>query len=56
VSFYIGFQDSVRVNRSKMMMERITKRSASMSKTSKGKSNVDMRWVEKIEGGRTKLT
>jgi len=41
VSFEIGFEDSVRVGRSEMMRERSPKRRASMSKTTKGKRNID---------------
>jgi len=54
VSFYIGFEDSVRV--SQMTKEKIPKRRAGISKTTSGKSNVDMRLGEEIEGGRAKLT
>jgi len=39
-----------------MMREAISKRRASMSKTTRGKSNVDTRLGEQIEGCRTKLT
>jgi len=39
-----------------MMREGIPKGRASMSKTTRGNSNVDMRLGEEIEGGRTKLT
>jgi len=39
-----------------MMRERIPKGRASMSKTTRGKTNVDMRLGEEIEGGRAKLT
>jgi len=35
-----------------MIREGIPKRSASMSKTTRGKSNVDMTLGEEIEGGR----
>jgi len=38
-----------------MMREGIPK-NASMSKTTRGKSNVDTRLGEEIEGGRVKLT
>jgi len=55
-SFLIGFEDSVRVSRSEMMREGIPKRRASISKTTRGKSNVDMRLGDEIEGGRAKLT
>jgi len=39
-----------------MIREGIPKRRASMSKTRRDKSNVDMRLGEEIEGGRAKLT
>jgi len=39
-----------------MMREGITKRSASMLKNMRGKSNVDTRLGEEIEGGKAKLT
>jgi len=39
-----------------MMREGISKGRASMSKTTSGKSNVDTRLGEEIEGGRAKLT
>jgi len=39
-----------------MMREGIPKGRASMSKTTRGKSNVDTRLAEEIEGGRAKLT
>jgi len=39
-----------------MMREGIPKRRASMSKTTRGKSNVDTRLEEEIEGGRAKMT
>jgi len=38
-----------------MMREGIPKRRASMSKTTRGKSNVDMWLVEEIAGSRAKL-
>jgi len=38
-----------------MMREGIPKRRVSMSKTMRGKSNVDTRFGEENEGGRTKL-
>jgi len=38
-----------------MMTEGIPKGRASMSKTTRGKSNVDMRLGEQIEAGRAKL-
>jgi len=52
----MGFENSVRIGRFEMMRERITKRRARMSKTTRGKSNVDTRLGEKIERGRAKLT
>jgi len=39
-----------------MMREGISKRRASMSITTRGKSNVDTRMGEEIEGGRAKPT
>jgi len=39
-----------------MMREGIPKGRASMSKTTRGKSNVDTRLEEEIERGRAKLT
>jgi len=39
-----------------MMREGIPKGRASRSKTTRGKSNVDTRLGEEIEGGRAKLT
>jgi len=39
-----------------MMREGIPKRRASMSKTTRQKSNVDTRLGEEIEGGRVTLT
>jgi len=39
-----------------MMREGIPKGRASMSKTKRGKRNVDTRLGEEIEGGREKLT
>jgi len=38
-----------------MMRERIPKRRFSMSKTTRGKNNVDTKLGEEIEGGRAKL-
>jgi len=46
------FDGSVKVGRSEMMREGIPKGRASMSKTTRGKSNVDTRFGEEIEGGR----
>jgi len=56
VSFYIRFEDSLRIGRSEMIRDGIPKRRASMSKTTREKSNVDSRLVEEIEGNRAKLT
>jgi len=56
VSLQIGFEDSVRVGRCEMIREGIPKGKASMSKTTRGKSNVDMKLGEEIEGGRAKQT
>ena len=55
-SFEIGFEGSVSVNRFKMRWEGIPNRGASMPKTTRCESDVDMRYGEKIEGGRAKLT
>jgi len=38
------------------LREKIPKRRASKSKTTRGKSNVDTKLGEEIEGGRAKLT
>ena len=56
VSFEIGFEGSVSVNRSKMRGKRVPNRGTSMPKTTRSKSNVDTKLGEKIEGGRAKLT
>ena len=56
VSFEMGFEGSVSVNRSKMMRKGIPKRGASMPKTTRCESDVDTRYREKMEGGRAKLT
>ena len=56
MSFEIGFESSVSVDRSKMMREGVPNRGTSMPKTTRGKSNVDTRLGEKIEGGREKPT
>jgi len=52
----MGFKESVGVLMSEMMRQGIPKRGASMSKTTKGKNNIDTRLGEEIEGGRAKLT
>jgi len=54
VRFQNGCEDSIRVDRSEMTRE--GKRMASMSNTTRGKSNVDTMFGEEIEGGRVKLT
>jgi len=56
VSFKIRFANSVKVGRSEMMSGGIPKRRASMSKTTRGKSNVYAKFGEEIEEGRAKLT
>ena len=56
VSFEIGFEGSLSVDRSKMRMEGVVKGGVSMPKTTRGESIVGMRLGEKIEGGRAKLT
>jgi len=43
-----GFEDGVRVNRSEMMREGISKRRVSMLKTTRGKSNVDTRLERRL--------
>jgi len=49
LSFQIGFEDRVRVDGSEMTRERIAKRRASMSKTTRSKSNVDKRgWQRRL--------
>jgi len=50
VSFEIGFDDSVRLDRSEMMGEGIPKRRMMLLETTRDKSNVDTRLGEKIEG------
>jgi len=45
----MGFEDSVRVSRSEMIREGIPKRRARKSKTTRGKSNVNMRLGEELE-------
>jgi len=56
VSFEIGFEGGVGVDRSKMRREGVPNRGASMPKTTRGESNRGTRLGEKIEGGRAKLT
>jgi len=56
VSFEIGFEGGVGVDKSKMRREGVPNRGASMPKTTKGESNLRTRLGEKIEGGRAKLT
>jgi len=48
VSFEIGFEGSIGVDRSKMRREGVPNRGARMSKTTRGESNLDMRLGEKI--------
>jgi len=52
VSFQIGFEDSVRVSKSQMMSEVIPNRTASMLKTTRGKSNAGTRLGDNIEVSR----
>jgi len=52
----LGLEDSERVDRSEMKREGIPKTRVSISKTTRGKSNVDTRLGEEIEEGRAKLT
>jgi len=49
VSFEIGFEGGVGVIRSKMRREGVQNRGASMSKTTRGESNLGMRLGEKIK-------
>jgi len=56
VSFEIGLEGGVGVDRSKMRREGFPNRGASMPKTTKGESNLGTRFGEKIEGGGAKLT
>ena len=56
MSFEIGFEGSVSVDRSYMRREGIPDRGASMPKTMRCESNVNTRLGEKIEGCRAKLT
>jgi len=56
VSFEIGFEGGVGVNRSRMRREGVPDRGASMPKTTKGENNFGTRLGEKIEGGGAKLT
>jgi len=56
VSFEIGFEGGLGVDRSKMRREEIANRGASMPKTTRGESNLGTRLGEKIDGGGVKLT
>jgi hypothetical protein len=56
MSFEIGFEGSVSVDRSTMRREGVPNRGTSVPKTTRGESNVDTRLREKVEGGRAKLT
>jgi len=57
VSFEIGFQGSVGVDRSKMRREGVPNRGAIiMPKCTRGESNLGTRLGEKIAGGGAKLT
>jgi len=56
VSFEIGFESGVRVDRSKTRREEVPNRGASMPKTTGGESNLGTRLGEKIEGGGANLT
>jgi len=51
VSFEIGFEGGVGVDRSKMRREGVPNRGASMPKTMRGESNLGKRLGEKIEVG-----
>jgi len=48
VSFEIGFEGGVGVDRSKMRREGVPNSGASMPKTTRGESNLDTRLGEKI--------
>jgi len=54
--FRLDLKTVLRGGRYEMMREGIPKGRASMSKTTRGKSNVGTRLGEEIEGGRAKLT
>jgi len=56
VSFEIGFEDGVGVDKSKMRREGVPNRGASMPKTTRGESSLDTRLGKKIEGDGAKLT
>jgi len=56
VSFEIGFEGGVGVDRSMMKREGVPNKGASMPKTTRGESNLGTRLGEKIEGGGSKLT
>jgi hypothetical protein len=56
VSFEIGFEGGVSVDRSKMRRDGVPNRGASMPKTTRGESNFDTRLGEKVKKGRAKLT
>jgi len=56
VSFEIGFEGGLGVDKSKMRREGVPNRGASMPKTTRGKSNLGTRLGEIIEGGGAKLT
>ena len=51
MSFEVGFEGSVRVNRSEMWREGVPNQGKSMPKTARRKGNVDTGLIEKIEGG-----
>jgi len=56
VSFQIGFESGVGVDRSKKRREGVPKGGASMPKTTIGESSLGTWLGEKIEGGGAKLT
>jgi len=56
MSFEIGFEGGVGVDRSKMRRKGVPNRGDSMPKTTRGVSNLDARLEEKIEGDGAKLT
>jgi len=56
VSFEIGVEGDLGVDRSKMRREGVPNRGASMLKTTRGETNLGAKLGEKIEGGGVKLT
>jgi len=56
VSFEIGFEGGLDVDRSKMRTEGVPNRGASMPKTTRGETNLGTRLGENIKRGGAKLT